>query len=386
VKPEHKNKIIILTDWFLPGYRAGGPIQSCFNFVMAMKAHYEIFVITSDTDLGEASPYADVVSNQWVSTIDPDIHTYYFSKSSLSYGNILSIMKGVSPDFIYLNHMFSPYFTVMPLCMWWRKQVAVKLVLCPRGALFDSALHHKRKFAKKIILLKLLRWLGVHKQMKFHATNEREAVAIQKYFPTENVIVANNLANHKQDSFEVIEKRSGHLRIIFVSRIVPIKNLSYLLHLLSKMKSGTIVFTIVGPAEDNDYWEKCKKQISDLPSHIKVEYLGPRENRELSTLIKKHHLFVLPTQGENFGHSIFESFLAGRPVLISDQTPWRSLETLGIGWDVALSEAEEFLFNLHQAVEWDQLHFNRFAKSAWDFAEQHNNDKSELTAYRELFS
>jgi glycosyltransferase involved in cell wall biosynthesis len=49
----------------------------------------------------------------------------------------------------------------------------------------------------------------------------------------------------------------------------------------------------------------------------------------------RHDLFVLPTRGENFGHVIFESVAAGTPVLLSDQTPWRTdpdgaIETLPI--------------------------------------------------------
>ena len=53
----NKKKILLFTDWYEPGYKAGGPIQSTRNFVVAMHELYSISVITSDTDLGETKPY-----------------------------------------------------------------------------------------------------------------------------------------------------------------------------------------------------------------------------------------------------------------------------------------------------------------------------------------
>ena len=47
-------------------------------------------------------------------------------------------------------------------------------------------------------------------------------------------------------------------------------------------------------------------------------------------------MMYLPTTGENFGHAIMESFLNGRPVIISDRTPWLELEAKGVGWSLPL--------------------------------------------------
>jgi glycosyltransferase involved in cell wall biosynthesis len=55
-----------------------------------------------------------------------------------------------------------------------------------------------------------------------------------------------------------------------------------------------------------------------------------------------HDLFFLPTRGENFGHAIYEALASGIPVLISDRTPWRNLESLGVGWDLPLNAPDKF--------------------------------------------
>ena len=94
-------------------------------------------------------------------------------------------------DYIYLNHLFSPLYVVYPLWLKWRGIIKGKVVICPRGALYDSALSIKKY--KKTPFLKLFKWMGIHKLVKFHATNEREQKAILEYFPGSEVMIADNL-------------------------------------------------------------------------------------------------------------------------------------------------------------------------------------------------
>ena len=117
-----KPKLLILVDWFAPGYKAGGPIQSSVNLAIALKNDYEIFVLTTDTDHGETTPYEGIEANKWTSGIDPLISVYYARKSTLSVAQLKREMLAVNADFVYLNHMFSPKFVVYPL---WLKYTGV---------------------------------------------------------------------------------------------------------------------------------------------------------------------------------------------------------------------------------------------------------------------
>jgi glycosyltransferase involved in cell wall biosynthesis len=380
-----KKRIVVMTDWFAPGYKAGGPIQSCVNFCEAMKNDYQIYVITTDTDLYEEKPYPGVVSDMWTSFGTDLIQVYYFSKVNLNNQNLKKVIRGAAPDFVYLNHMYSFRFVIMPLLFWWRGQIETKIVLCPRGALYASAMHHKGTYLKKIFFLKVLRLLGVYKNVLFHATNEREKEAIQQYFPTDRIVVANNLPNTAQAKFEGVVKEIGFLKLIYIARILPIKNLLFILTCLESIEEN-VLFSIVGPIEDNQYWEECKAVINRLPVNVQVNCIGPKANNELPYLIRQHHLYVLPTTGENFGHSIFEAFLAGRPVLISDQTPWEALEQKKIGWDISLKTPEEYVKALRTAIRWDQQEFELFAGNAWRFAQNFNLQSMDLAGYKRLFS
>jgi glycosyltransferase involved in cell wall biosynthesis len=187
-----------------------------------------------------------------------------------------------------------------------------------------------------------------------------------------------------QAPFLSCKKEQGSIRCIFVSRIVPIKNLFYILRVLKDVKQQ-VFFSVVGPVENETYWNECKAVIKQLQENITVQYVGAKNNGEITELIKQHHLFVLPTTGENFGHAIIESLLAGRPVLISDQTPWLNLAVDNAGWDLPLDKPELFVEKIEQMAATDQEAYDRYAMAAWQYAHAYIQDPSLTTAYQTLF-
>jgi glycosyltransferase involved in cell wall biosynthesis len=377
-----KKKILVLVDWFAPGYKAGGPIQSCVNFAFTLKDTYEIYVLTTDTDHGEDKPYEGITAGQWTNDLDPAIHVFYLRKAGLTRGEIKRQVDAVGADYIYLNHLFSPLFVVYPLWLKYTGQLKGEVVVCPRGALYDSALSVKRW--KKTPFIKLFRWMSLHKRVLFHATNEREKAAILRFFPGSRVLIADNLPKADQHAFQRCEKRTGHLKCIFIARIVPIKNLLFFLRALQGVKAS-IELTVVGPVEDKNYWDECVRMAEGLDKNIQMSYLGPRRNDELPSLLRQHHLFVLPTTGENFGHSIFEALVAGRPVLISDQTPWLGLEQKKTGWDLSLADPAAFTRVVEEAAAWSRSDLEEWGQAAWSYAHTFISNPELREQYNRLF-
>ena len=369
-------------DWFAPGYKAGGPIQSCVNFSFAMKNDLAIHVLTTDTDHSEVKPYEGIPAGQWITNLHPDIKVNYLKKATLKAAVLKKEIIAVDADYVYLNHLFSPLFVVYPLWLKFRGRLKSEIVLCPRGALYDSALAVKPW--KKTPFLKLFRWMGIHKKIIFHATNERERSAILQYFPGSRVVIADNLPNCNQPEFRSYPKERGVVKCIFIARIVSIKNLLFFLRVLEKV-SARVELSVVGPAEDKAYWNECLEKIGQLPSHVRVNYLGPRRNDELMPILQEHHIFVLPTTGENFGHSIFEALLAGRPVLISDQTPWLGLAARKAGWDLPLSDPDGFARVVEEVAGWDQARSDEWAAGAWEYARQFIENPELQRQYLKLF-
>ena len=378
-----KETILVITDWFYPGFKAGGPIRSCYNLVTQLSNDFDVFVYTSDTDHGDAAPYPDISSDKWLTNIVENARIYYASKSKFSLGKFSREICGLNADVVYLNHMFSPVYVIFPLYLKWRGKLKSKVVLCPRGALYDSALAIKP--AKKKIFLQVFKWLSIDKLIDFHATNDREKASILALFPKAKVVVADNLPAAVQPSFKGLAKTSGSLKAIYVARIHPIKNLLLLLQIMKNISTGNIELTIVGPVEDKNYWKLCEEVIKALPINIEVKFLGAVSNTEIQELIIANHLSVLLTEGENFGHSIFESLLAGRPVLISDQTPWQLLYENRLGWEVPLTNVGLIQEKLAQAIQWNQQDFDIFSRASWQFANTFINNRDKLAPYYPLF-
>jgi len=378
-----KKKLLLFVDWFLPGFAGGGQIRSCANIVTALEGVFDIYVVTRDRDLDAAEPYPGMAVNQWI-LLGKKARVKYLAPHQLTYRSMRDIIREVRPDCIYLNSMFSLPFTLMPLWAARRQATRSKWVLAPRGMLQRGAMQFKR--LKKSLFLKLFRWSGFTRSVIFHATDPVEARDLRSYMGrSAQIRQVDDFPTLQQAPWTSLVKKPGQLTCLFISRIVEKKNLLYALELLEHIQTG-ISLTIVGPVEDQKYWDRCQEAIRRLPSGIRVNYLGALRYEALPDIYRDHHLFLFPTQGENFGHVIFDALVQGRPVLISDQTPWRGLETVQAGMDRPLSSKPAFVQALQQFLAMDQQAFDRWSHGAWDFAARKAEGLDSLKrAYTDLF-
>lgn len=376
-----RKRILIFTDWFLPGYKAGGPIQSCANLVDHLKDEYSFSVVTRDTDYCETVPYKNIKSDQW-NISDDGVRVYYFSSGQLNKKNIATILEEESYDALYLNGIFSPYFTLLPLYLLRRKNK--RIVVAARGMLAESALAIKK--TKKRLFLWLAKFLRLFSGVIFQATKEEEVSDIQKVFGKSTVIKkAQNLPGkiHLQE-LPKRKKEKGLVRLVNIARIAPEKNLKYALEVLCNAK-GNVEFDVYGPIYNQDYWNECNGVINKLPANIRVNYRGSMENSRIGEALKEYHFMFMPTRGENFGHIIIQSLSAGCPVIISDQTIWRGLESKKAGWDIPLYDAGAFVKTIEKAVEMSQEEYSGISESAFHFSSAYLNNNESVRLNMELF-
>jgi glycosyltransferase involved in cell wall biosynthesis len=378
-----KKKILLFADWFEPGYKAGGPIRSCVNFARYMQGAYQLYVFTSDRDLGSSSAYEQVTVDEWQMDKN-NIGIYYCSPKMLVWQNIRRQIDVIRPDFIYLNSMFSPGFTIYPLLITRFYPGNPILVLSPRGMLRESAIQFKAP--KKKFFLLAFRMLGLHRSVRFHATDATEERDIRRYFGKKvRVSLVPNFPGTLIGDLPIPTKIPGELSLVFVGRIHPIKNLHLLLEVLAEVKA-TIRLTIIGSLEDAAYWEKCEKFIARLPAQVRVEYAGEIANHELPATMAKHHIFALPTKGENFGHAIFEALALGKPVLISDQTPWRNLQAAKAGWDLPLDRPDLFRAAIEEAAAFPQEEYGQRCRCTRQYIVEYIASLNLKEEYQKLFS
>lgn len=374
-------KILIMIDWYEPGYKAGGPIRSCVNFAEQMKDDYQLFVFTGDRDWGDHQPYKNVTTGQWLDK--NGIRVFYAKPGQLSFSGIQKMICDTQPDFIYLNNLYSKKFTLYPLLLKKMRRISARVILAPRGMLKSSAL--AMKATKKKIFLSIFKALGIHRLVSWQATDKQEAEDILKRFPGVELHLAPNFPPLRGGLPATLNKDKGRLRMVYVGRIHPIKNLRFLLDLLPPIE-GDLELDIIGMIEDENYWMNCRKQITDLGKKFQINFLGELEPESLMPVLHRSHIFALPTRGENFGHAIYEALAAGKPVLISDQSPWRNLEPARAGWDISLDNRKGFERAIQTAVQWDQSNYDQWSLGAWSFAQQSVDTKTLKSKYVKIFS
>jgi glycosyltransferase involved in cell wall biosynthesis len=358
-------KILILTDWFYPGFKAGGLISTCYNLSMLLREEYDIHILTTDRDLGDQEPYKNIVPDQWTS-FSENIRVYYTSPQKLTLPGLIAQIRRVRPDHIYLNSMFSLPFTIYPLLLKRLGMINAHIIVSPGGMLKESALNIKR--LKKKCFLTALRLLRIQQLIRFHATDNQEQQDVKKVFGKKAVVSQIYCAPPvPATGIACPPKQRGAVKLVFVGRIHPIKNLHFLIECLQHSYQK-IELTVVGPIENTSYFNQCKELEHYLPGNIKLNFAGAVTKEKINYYLNDSHFLALPSAGENFGYAIVEAFCAGKPVIITDQTPWRSLTQQKIGWDLPVNNQASFIEAINEAAEMDQQEYNTWSKAAWNFA------------------
>lgn len=377
--------ILTFIDYYLPGYKGGGPIRTLVNFVEQLGEEIKLKIVTSDRDLGDETPYHGVSANVWGRVGKADVR--YVSPDKFSFFFVRQLMRDTTFDVIYLNSFFSYRGAIKPLLL--RRLAMVRnvpVILAPRGEFSPGAL--ALKALKKRVFMRLSKMVGLYGGIIWQASSEVEARDIRRCFGDElTIFVAPDIAPVVAPSSlprrETIKLR-GKLDIVFLSRISRKKNLDGALRLLGNLE-GDIRFNIYGPLEDSGYWAECEQIISELPQNVAVQYCGTVAHDNVLSVMGAHDLFLFPTLGENFGHVILEAFLAGCPVVLSDQTPWRGLADKRVGWDIPLSGLADFHSVLQRCVMMDEEEYKMWSDSARAFGLSQTQDGSVVARNRALF-
>lgn len=386
-----KTTILTFTGGYLPGYKGGGPIRSIASLVDILGDEFHFKIITLDRDLGSKTPYTTVISNKWQRVGKADV--FYVSPKNLAINYLRHLINSVHYDTLYFNSFFSPRFTILPMLLRRLGLIsAPNVIIAPRGEFSPGAL--KIKSAKKRFYITMAKKIGLYRDVLWQASSLYEEQHIRDVFSevwisvaSVPIVVASDLTSLKQDGINVTTntKEAGTLKIIFLSRITHKKNLDGALRMLHNLK-GAITFSIYGPREDHAYSVECDKIVSALPANIKADFKGEIAHDKVPALFANNHLFFFPTHGENFGHVIIEALIAGCPVLLSDQTPWRDLEKAGVGWDLPLSEQDRFTAVLQKCVDMGNDEWELLSKRAREYGIKTSADDTVVQQNRALFN
>jgi glycosyltransferase involved in cell wall biosynthesis len=374
-------RLLIFNDFFYPAYQAGGPIQSLVNLIIHLNEFYEISVITSAYDLHATQPMENIQVQQWNSVLLPGaadpIKVWYADIHKSVRPAIRDAVKNFKPDVVYINGMFSFRFVMLPLML----IKNIKMVISPRGMIQDGAL--SGKYLKKKIYLSVLRSSGLIKNVWWHATTDVEAADAKKLFgENTKTVVAGNIPRIPVKEVTFPQKKAGELRLIYLSLITAKKNLLQAIESINSSKEN-ISLHIYGPVKDVSYWEKCEQLMKR--SGGRIEYKGPVIPQLVQSTFASYDAGLFLTKAENFGHALYESLSAGRPIITSFFTPWDNLEIKKAGWNVDIDSVKNIVSTLEKAAAMDNAEFSEFCKGAHRLANDYFNDGFDIADYKKLF-
>jgi len=378
----NRPRILCFVAYYLPGYLAGGPIRTIANFVEQLGNEFEILIVTRDRDMLGTEQYPDVKVGDWNKVGNAQV--FYAPKKSITLTRVARLLRNTPHDLLYVNSFFDPSFTGLPLLARHLGMAPSKpCVIAPRGEFSQGAI--ALKATKKRVYISLVKALSLYNNLHWQASSdyEREDICRRVGSIAKSVHIAPNLTSvFNADLHTVSTRAHGSLRLIFLSRISPMKNLDFLLRVLARV-SANVELAIYGPQEDAFYWEKCKDLIKQLPENIHVTVGGQIPQAQVRDVFAKHDMFVFPSRGENFGHVIFESLTVGTPVLVSDQTPWRQDARCGL----EVLPLDESLWGdaIVNLARLDQETLARRRSAAVEFASVYAVDNMSLRQNRQLF-
>jgi len=376
--------ILSFIDWYSPGYKAGGTVRAFSNMLSFLNKDFVFYIVTRNNDYTETKPYPNIQANTWT-TVEKNIHVFYASPDYICHSNWKEIIRNTPYDMIYFHGIFSYWFSILPLVLN-RRHHKRDVLIAAHGMLGDHAFNVKS--LKKNVFLQLIKISGLYKHVVFHAANTEEASDIRKRAGSSvQIKIADELPMNKELRLgECPNKEKDKLKLVYLGRISPEKNLKFGLEILNEFKSGEISLDIIGPVYNESYWQECKTIIDSLPKQISVVYRGSLHADEVMNALQKYHALFLPSNGENFGHAILESMMAGRPVIISDQTPWKDLQSNGAGFDCSLSDTRSFEKAIQLMLDQNQKEYNSLVQSTSQYIQSYINNPTGLRENINLFN
>lgn len=337
--------VLVWSGAFLPGYKAGGPIKSVASSLDSLD-DAEATLITADRDLGETASYPGLSGK--IVEYGRGHRVYYMNPRSACHVAVAArLIRSKRWRVVYLNSYWSPVYTLVPLVL---RSVGFlrteRVLVAPRGCLAPSAL--RIKWAKKRWLMWAYRLLLDLNGAVFHATSSQEVLDISKVHPKRTVLhvspIPPRIVNRSHGGRESVA------RVVYISRVAPIKNLHLVIEAIRRIDRN-LRLDVYGPIENDAYWSLCQRHVSRIGSNVDARFHGPLPGHEVADVLAVSDIFVLPTEGENFGHAIAEALANGCGVVIPDTTPWTEVILRGGGVLIPSLNGSGVAFALNALLE-----------------------------------
>jgi glycosyltransferase involved in cell wall biosynthesis len=323
-KTSRRMKIVHVTPSFYPSTAYGGATDSTSKLCRALaRAGADVRVLTTNAD--GPSVRRDVPLGK--ETDVDGLRVRYCERQggdSISLG-LLNALPGYLAwaDVVHLMAVYS--FPTLP-ALGWTRRFGKPLVWSPRGAL-DRWSGTRKKMGKSI-------WNAAAaflapKRLLWHLTSAEEEKGIQERWPEARTVVIPNGVEIPESVAH--EDSPSELRVLFLGRLDPKKGVENLLR-ACRGASPTNLWQLTIAGAGHPAYEQSLRQLAEaLGLGERVRFAGAVNGDAKENLFKKNDLLVAPSYTENFCVVVAEALAHGMPVVASRGTPWKDVETRGVG-------------------------------------------------------
>lgn len=211
------------------------------------------------------------------------------------------------------------------------RQCDVPYVVVPHGTLARYTFQYRRRTLKRLYY-RFVDASTLRRAVAIQFTTRRERdEALRLGIDTHHAVIPHPY-EPRFDEGTFPEHEGGPVRILFLARFHPKKNIGVVLEAVDRVRRDVPDIKLVLAGSGPDSLEsQVRSQIVRLGLEKVVELPGFVGGEEKRRLLRTSSVFVLPSRQENFGISVVEAMDAGVPVVIS--------RGVGLWPEVADSEA-----------------------------------------------
>ncbi len=387
---KERKKVLVLNPYYLPGCRFGGPQQTVINICDAYRERADIYLMTRNHDYQDPAPYPGIPANQWLSR--DGIQIYYAEPQMFGWKN--------------LKKTYAQFDTALTCGLWETNTVLLLLInrffrrkgqrlyVAPMGVFSEGALTHKG--LKKRAFLWAMKALGCFGPIRWSFSSAMEREEARRVLGNRRLhdgdVIAEDLPRRVDFARSLERVRAGgrkerELKIAFLSRIVPKKNLAQCAGILQAVPrdAGKITFDIYGFREDEAYWQLCREAFQKAGVEGLVSYRGSVMPDQAVETLRDYDCFLFPSKGENYGHVIYEALAAGCVPVLSDKTPWEKLPGRQCGFIAPLDDTAAFADALLSLLSSGRESLDRMRENAVRFAEEKYASALSHSGYDQIF-
>jgi glycosyltransferase involved in cell wall biosynthesis len=377
---DKRKKLLIIMGLYIPNYSSGGPITSVRNLTDALGDRFDFYIMASDRDnKDDEQPYPDIVNNEWNQVGKAKV--YYTERGKYPIKLLKKLIDGM--DCVYLCGFYGTY-VYKTLILKRLKLINARVIIAAQGTFSKGALSIKSR--KKNIYIEMINRLHLLEGVDWAATSDSEIQDIKTHNKNRNntFYIATNIP--RKFEFKIINKNkiTGNIRLVWISRITPVKNLIGTIETISSV-NGNIELDIYGYVDDQNYYNECVSKLNDLPQNVKWNIYPAVESEKVIDTFRNYHVFIFETLGENFGHVIFEALAGGCPCIISDATPWKDFGEREVGYSFPLSDRENFSDSLQKYIDMDFDEYNKISEKCVEYALSNPLIKNSVQSQIKLF-